>query len=705
MKAGGPMTHKVYILEGLGCANCASKIEAAIAELQGVEQATIDFVNKKLNITFSEGVDIQSLVDKCSVLANRIESGIRFKEDNGSHHSHDHEHEDSFSALKIFRLSLAFVLFAIGLVFSFTEKVEFVIFLASYILVGGDVLYRAFRNIIKGEIFDENFLMSIATIGAFVIGEYAEGVAVMIFYQVGELFQDMAVDRSRKSIRSLMNIRPDYANVYQNDQWVRVSPDTISVGTLVLVKPGEKIPLDGTIVEGTSSLDTSPLTGESLPRSVEKGDTVLSGSININGLITIRVDKTFTESTVSKILNLVENASSKKAPTEQFITKFARYYTPIVVFAAIALAVFPPLLIKDASFFDWLSRALNFLVVSCPCALVISIPLGFFGGIGGASKNGILIKGGNYLEILNDVDMVVFDKTGTLTKGAFNVTKCVATSVSEDTLLEYAAHAEYYSTHPIASSILRAYDKTVKPEDIQNFEEVAGHGTQVTYKGQKILAGNAKHMTKNGIAIDSIQEIGTVIYIAVNGKLSGYLVISDTVKSDSKSTIEALKKMGISTAMLTGDSKEVADYFAKELGLDTVYAQLLPQQKVEHLEILSQKTKGKLLFVGDGINDAPVLARADVGVAMGALGSDAAIEAADIVLMTDEPSKLITAIKIAKKTKHIVWQNIYFTMFVKIIVLILSAGAIATMWEAVFADVGVALIAIINAMRILRFKN
>lgn len=561
----------------------------------------------------------------------------------------------------------------------------------------------------RGQVFDENFLMSVATIGAFAIGEFAEGVAVMLFYQIGEFFQGRAVNRSRKSIADLMDIRPDYANLKLENEVKKVSPQEVKINDYIVIKPGEKVPLDGVVVEGESMVDTSALTGESVPREVKKDNDVLGGFINKNGVLTVKVSKEFEESTVSKILELVENASSKKAPTENFITKFARYYTPIVVFAALGLAVIPPLVIQGATFAEWIYRALTFLVISCPCALVISIPLGFFGGIGGASKNGILIKGGNYLEALNSVDTVVFDKTGTLTKGVFKVTDInPSKDISKEELLEYAAFAESYSNHPIATSILNAYSKEIDKEKIENYEEIAGHGIKVNVKGKEVLAGNIKLMDLNKIQHKLVEDMGTVIYVALDGNFAGSILISDEVKIDSKNAIKGLKDIGIKkTAMLTGDNKKVGVKIANELGLDEVYAELLPDQKVEKLEMLDKQKseKGKLVFVGDGINDAPVLARADIGVAMGGLGSDAAIEAADVVLMTDEPMKLVNAIKIAKRTKKIVWQNIIFAFGVKAIVLLLGAGGHASMWEAVFADVGVALIAVLNAMRVLNVKD
>lgn len=588
------------------------------------------------------------------------------------------------------------------------EWLQIALFIISYIIVGGDVVKRAVKNIFKGQVFDENFLMSIATIGAFFIGEYPEGVAVMLFYQVGELFQSYAVGKSRKSIASLMDIRPDYANVKKGDELVKVDPDEVQIGDIIVIKAGEKIPLDGKVIEGSSMIDTSALTGESVPREVEVGSDILSGCININGVITAEVTKEFGESTVSKILDLVENASSKKSNSEQFITKFARYYTPVVVIIAVFLAIIPPLVIDGATFSDWIYRALAFLVVSCPCALVISIPLSFFGGIGGASKKGVLVKGSNYLEVLAETEIVVFDKTGTLTKGVFNVQEIRPEGVSKEELLELTAHAESYSNHPISLSLKRAYSKEIDNGRISDVEEISGHGVIATVDGKKVMAGNIKLMKMMDIPYFKGELIGTIVHVAVNNKYIGYIVIADEVKEDSAQAIKELKAANIKqTVMLTGDNKSIGSKVAKELGLDKVYAELLPADKVEKLEeLFSQKSKkGKLAFVGDGINDAPVLARADIGIAMGGLGSDAAIEAADVVIMTDEPSKIATTMKISKKTLKIAHQNIVFAIGIKIIVLILSAFGITTMWAAIFADVGVTIIAVLNAFRALNVKN
>ena len=579
------------------------------------------------------------------------------------------------------------------------------VFLIPYALIGWDVLWRAVRNIAHGEVFDENFLMSLATVGALCVGEYPEAVFVMLFYQVGELFQSYAVDQSRKSIASLMDIRPDYANLEVDGQIQQTDPEDVAVGDIILVKPGERIPLDGDVVEGTSTLDTAALTGESLPRSVGPGESVVSGCVNLSGLLRVKVTKPFEESTVAKILDLVENASAKKAKAENFITKFARYYTPAVVLAAVVLAVLPPLALGWA-WTDAILRALNFLVVSCPCALVISVPLSFFGGIGGASRQGILVKGGSYLEVLARTETVVFDKTGTLTKGVFQVTAVHPEQGTEAELLELAALAEAYSDHPISRSLKTAYGKPLEPERVSHVEELSGRGVRAVVDGKEVCAGNDKLMEEIGAAWKPCHQVGTVVHVAVDGVYGGHIMISDQVKEDAREAIAALKGLGVKrTVMLTGDAAAVGEAVAQELGLDEVHTQLLPAGKVERVEALLTETsaKGALAFVGDGINDAPVLSRADIGIAMGGLGSDAAIEAADVVLMDDKPSKLAEAVDIARRTLGIVRQNIIFALGVKALVLILSAMGKATMWAAVFADVGVSVIAILNAMRALGF--
>lgn len=604
---------------------------------------------------------------------------------------------------RLARIIIGGILFVLGMVLKTDNNyVEFGIYLAGYVIAGGDIVIRAVKNIFRGQVFDENFLMSVATIGAFIIGEYPEGVAVMLFYQVGELFQSYAVDKSRKSITSLMDIRPDFANVKRGCELIKTDPDEVRPGEIIVVKAGEKIPLDGKIINGNSLLDTSALTGESVPREVLPGSEVLSGCINLNGLITVEVTKEYGDSTVSKILDLVENATSKKAKTENFITKFAKYYTPTVVILAAFISIIPPLVINGASFGDWVYRGLTFLVISCPCALVISIPLGFFGGIGGASKKGILVKGGNYLEALAKTEIVVFDKTGTLTKGVFNVQEIHGSGIENSELLELASYAESYSNHPISISLKNAYGKDIDNARIADVEEIPGHGVRAAVDDKIVLAGNDKLMATMNISYPKKEISGTVVHVAVNDVYAGYIVIADEIKEDSRKAIMELKKTRThKTVMLTGDSKDVAENTAKKLGIDIVYSELLPDGKVEKLELLlSQKSpQGKLAFVGDGINDAPVLARADIGIAMGGLGSDAAIEAADVVIMTDEPSKIVDAVKISRKTLGIVYQNIFFALTVKLLILILAAVGIASMWGGVIADVGVSVLAILNAMR------
>ena len=607
----------------------------------------------------------------------------------------------------LLRIIVATILFISGKVFSVQEPIEIGIFLVCYTVVGWDIIWKAITNILHGQVFDENFLMTIATLGALILGEYSEGVAVMLFYQVGEWFQSYAVSKSRKSIASLMDIRPDYANIEQDGKLIQVDPDEVPIGSSIIVKPGERIPLDGTIIKGSSSLDTSALTGESMPREALPGMDVISGCINQTGILTIRTTKEFGESTVAKILDLVENASDKKGKTENFITRFARYYTPAVVFAALVLALLPPL-ITGQDFGTWVYRALTFLVISCPCALVISIPLSFFGGIGGASKIGVLVKGSNYLESLASAETVVFDKTGTLTKGAFAVSELHPVNVQKERLLELAAYAEDYSTHPISLSIKKAYGKKINSNRISSVQEIPGHGVCAVIDGKSVLAGNEKLMEKENIRYTDSSTIGTVIYLACDRKYLGCIVIEDELKPDAQKAVDLLKDEGIrKTVMLTGDSDAVGKKVANRLGLDQAYTELLPADKVERVEeLLAQKSeKGKLLFVGDGINDAPVLARADVGIAMGGLGSDAAIEAADVVLMTDEPSKIASVMKIARKTLRIANQNIIFALGIKFIVLILGAFGYANMWAAVFADVGVSVIAILNAIRAMRVRK
>ena len=606
------------------------------------------------------------------------------------------------------RIAVSAVLLIAAVLVPYQGLWRFALFLPAYFVIGWDVLWRAVRNIAHGQVFDENFLMALATVGAFCTGffgqgEYPEAVFVMLFYQVGELFQSYAVGKSRKSIASLMDIRPDYANVERDGKLLQVDPEEVAVGDTITVKAGEKIPLDGLVLEGSSLVNTSALTGESVPRQVRPGDSVISGCVNQNGLLRVQVTKAFGESTVQKILDLVENASSKKAKAENFITKFARYYTPVVVFCALALAVVPPLFVGNWT--GWVQKALIFLVVSCPCALVISVPLSFFGGIGGASRQGILVKGGNYLEVLADTELVVFDKTGTLTKGVFQVTAIHPKGVSQQELLELAALAESYSDHPISRSLKEAWGKALDTARVGQVEELSGRGVRAQVDGKEVWAGNGKLMEEIGLAYRPSGQVGTVVHVAAEGRYLGYILIADEVKPDAKEAIAALKAQGVKkTVLLTGDAKDVGEAVAQELGLDEAYTQLLPGDKVERVEALLQETspKGKLAFVGDGINDAPVLSRADIGIAMGALGSDAAIEAADLVLMDDKPSKIAKAMEISKRTLRIVRQNIVFALAVKLLVLMLTPFGLANLWEAVFADVGVMVLAILNASRALQ---
>lgn len=701
---------KEFFLDGLSCGHCASKIDAEIKKIDNIKFSNVDFATSKLSLEISSKDEVDLITNKIKKIIKEIEPDVVVSESqsnkNEDSHSHEHDHSHEGEKKDLIKLGIGLAIFIIAMVFKFSSSVELILYSISYLIVGGEILLRAINNIKRGEVFDENFLMSIATVGAFAIGQYPEGVAVMIFYQIGEILQGIAVNRSRKSIADLMDIRPDFANIKINETVKRVSPDEVSIGDVIIVKPGEKIPLDGVIISGLSAIDTSALTGESLPRTITIGESVLSGSINKNGLLTIRVEKEFRDSTVSKILEMVQNASAKKAPTEKFITKFARYYTPTVVFAALALAVLPPIFIEGASFSQWIYRALSFLVVSCPCALVVSIPLGFFGGIGSASKKGILIKGGNYLEALHNAEIVVFDKTGTLTKGVFKVTKINGMNgFSNNDILTFAAYAENFSNHPIAISILNAYDNQIDGSRLKDYQEIEGHGIKVLLDNKELLVGNDKLMKNETIFHNDSKEIGTIVHIAVDKTYAGYIVISDEVKEDSYEAIKLLKSIGIKdTIMLTGDNKQVAKAVGEKLNIDEIYWELLPNEKVEKLELIENKKspKGKLIFVGDGINDAPVLTRADIGIAMGGVGSDAAIEAADVVIMTDEPSKIATAIKIAKKTRKIVVQNIIFALGIKIILLVLVAMGLGTMWEAVFGDVGVTLLAVLNSMRVLK---
>ena len=704
---------KSYSLKGLDCPNCSAKIEKEVGELDGVQSSVVNLMKQTLTINVAQTA-ADTIASQIETIVHGHEPDVEVSEivqesyipEKKQEANESYNNEDKKLTV---RLAIGAAIYAIGMALTVFSKVplpiELAFLIVSYVILGGDVVWQAVRNISKGRVFDEHFLMSVSTIGAFVIGEYPEAVAVMLFYQVGEFFQSLAVKRSRKSISDLMDIRPDSATVRRNGELITISPENVSIGEIIIVKPGEKIPLDGVVLDGDSMLDTRALTGESVPRSVHKGDEALSGCMNQTGVLMIKTTKAFGESTASKIIDLVENASSRKAPTENFITTFARYYTPVVVILAAFLAILPPIIL-GGGWTEWIRRGFVFLVVSCPCALVISIPLTFFGGIGAASKRGVLVKGSNYLEALNNVSVIVFDKTGTLTKGVFNVTDILpANGFSKEQVLEYAAEAESFSNHPIAKSILAAYGKEMDQSVISDYKEISGYGISVMAGEKKVFAGNTKLMDTECIEYTTCEKAGTKVYLAVDGQYAGCILITDEVKPDSKKAISDLKHIGVEkTVMLTGDDEKIGKSVAEELQLDKYYAQLLPDQKVEKVELLDSKKRpgSKLAFVGDGINDAPVLARADVGIAMGGLGSDAAIEAADVVLMTDEPSKLVDAIEVAKATKQIVMQNIVIALGIKSVFLILGALGIAGMWEAVFGDVGVTIIAVLNAMRILK---
>lgn len=727
-------------LSGLDCANCASKIEDRVNRLESVEEANLNFSTSQLTVLIKESVLKTEVITEIKRIIKQLEPHVVVEErgstqvvkkssccggscsshDRYHHHeaSHNHEHShttvDNESSSNVFSfikenawLLLGSIIFFAIHAFKPAGVLEVILYGLSYLFIGGKVLMTALRNITRGEIFDENFLMMVATVGAFAIGEYPEAIAVMLFYEIGELFQSYAVNRSRKSISSLLDIRSDHANLVTESGTKEVIPEAVSIGDFIVIKPGERVPLDGEVVEGECYLDTSALTGESVPRLVSVGEEILAGCINTNALVKVRVTKVAEESTVARILELVENASSKKAQTEKFITKFARVYTPIVVLLAVLIAIIPSFVFQ-ANFSTWLYRALSFLVVSCPCALVVSIPLGFFAGLGGASKQGVLVKGGNYLEALNHVETVVFDKTGTLTKGVFKVRQIKPVNMNEAEFIELAAYAESQSTHPIAKSIVDTYTQVIDTKVLSQYEEIAGHGVKVFVGDKQILIGNAKLMQSANIDVVEVDAIGTIIHMAVNQQYVGYMVIADEIKENSKAAIANLKQLGVSkVVMLTGDHEGIAKKVAAELGVDEVYAGLLPHQKVEHVEeILAHKTKDKnIVFVGDGMNDAPVLARADIGIAMGGIGSDAAIEAADVVLMEDDPMALVKAINKAKQTSTILYQNIIFALGVKILVMILVACGLATMWAAVFADVGVTILAVMNSTRALKSKK
>ncbi|HAQ0664318.1 TPA: cadmium-translocating P-type ATPase, partial [Enterococcus faecium] len=691
---------KSYRLEGLDCANCAMKIEKGVQKINGVKEATVNFTSGKLTIDAEED-HLATIEQETKKVVKELEPDVKVTEIDKEKVS---EHGNEKKRNTLFRILFSLAGIALLLLFDFNEPIRLIGYLLIYLLIGYDVVKKAVMNIVKGKIFDENFLMSVATIGAMLIGEYPEAVAVMLFYQIGEYFQGLAVSHSRKSIRELMAIRPETAHVQTAEGLMTVNPEDVLIGQFVLVKPGERVPLDGTIIEGESLVDTSALTGESVPKSVYVGETVLSGFINKNKPFLVQVEKSYENSTISKLLELVENASSKKAPAENFITKFARYYTPVVVGLAVLLAVLPPLVVSRAAFSEWIYRALTFLVISCPCALVISVPLSFFGGIGGASKIGVLVKGSNYLELLAQTETVVFDKTGTLTKGDFSIQTIDPTGIDPKKFMQYVASAEQFSTHPIAQSVLEGYAGPLLPT--ANIQEFAGEGILAEVDGKQVLVGNHKLMERFEISFPSSQEIGTLLYLAIDQSYSGYLVIADTLKEDAVDALVQLKQAGVkNTVMLTGDSKKIADHIGKQVGVDKIYSELLPEDKVQRLEEILQSNNKKTAFVGDGINDAPVLARADVGIAMGGLGSDAAIEAADVVIMNDQPSKIAEAIHLAKKTLKIVKQNIVFAIGIKILVLSLGAFGFASMGDAVFADVGVTVLAVLNAMRSLHVKN
>lgn len=692
-----------YILKGLDCPNCAMKIETKINHLEEIKNASLSFATGSLEVELNNSEKEAEVTAKIKTLIKELEPEVEVLEKIDKQENNEEEEENSKFALV--KILLSGALFTMGIIFKLNKTAELIVFLLSYFIIGYEIIGKAIKNIFKGEVFDENFLMTIATVGAFAIGEFHEAVAVMLFYSIGEFMQDKAVEKSRKSISNLMDIRPDYANLKMEDGTKKVLPMEVKINDIIIIKPGEKVPMDGIIIEGESLIDTSALTGESVPRKRKKDDEILSGMINKTGLLTVKVTKTYENSTVSKILDLVENAANKKANTEKFITKFARIYTPIVVLLAVLIVALPMIFIADAVFSEWLYRALVFLVISCPCALVISIPLSFFSGIGGASKKGILIKGANYLEALNKIDTVVFDKTGTLTKGVFTVTDIIsADETDKGEILEYCAYAECYSNHPIATSITKAYSNIMDKERIANYNEISGNGIKVEIDNKKVLVGNSKLMESENIEYEEKDIMGTVVHLAVEGKYKGCMVISDVIKEDAKKAISELKRLGIkNTVMLTGDTKQIAEHIGKEIRIDKVVSELLPTNKVEEIEKLMQT--GNVVFVGDGINDSPVLARADVGIAMGGIGSDAAVEASDIVIMTDEPSKIVTAMKVAKKTRKIITQNIILAMGVKIAAMVLGAMGIANIWEAVIADVGVTLVAVINSIRILNTKK
>lgn len=687
-------------LEGLNCANCARKIEEKVGRMEGVKESNLNFTTTTLNVKLEKKVKEEHVINEIKKIVESLEPHVKVEK---KVYGKATIKKAKFTVKSTLIIGAVLYLFAV--IGDFQGTLGLILFGASYLLIGGEVVLTAIKNIAKGQVFDENFLMTVATIGAFTINQYPEAVAVMLFYEIGETIQGYAVNKSRSSISSLMDIRADYANLIINGKEERVSPETVKVEDVILVKPGEKVPLDGVVIEGESFIDTSVLTGESVPRKIVPNDEILSGGINTSGLLKVKVTKKFGESTVSRILEMVENAASKKADTEKFITKFAKVYTPIVVVLAILIAVIPSIFIKDALFSTWLYRALVFLVVSCPCALVVSVPLGFFAGIGGASKKGVLVKGSNYLELLKDLETVVFDKTGTLTEGVFSVTEINTNGIDKEKLIEVAAMAESFSNHPIAISIIKEYGKEIDKEVIKEYKEILGRGIKALINNEEVLVGNSKLMNEFNILYNEVDSIGTVVYCAINGEFKGSIVISDKIKENAAEALVNLKKAGVKkTVMLTGDNKKTAYKVGEKINIDEVHSELLPLDKVREVEELLKRSNknGKLAFVGDGVNDAPVLARADIGIAMGGIGSDAAIEAADIVLMKDDINALVDAINISKKTNKILWQNIVFALGIKILVMVLGTFGIANMWTAVFADVGVTIIAIINSTRCFR---
>ena len=687
-------------LEGLNCANCARKIEEKVGKMEGVKESNLNFTTTTLNVKLERKVKEEHAINEIKKIVEALEPHVKVeKKVSGKTNVQRAKFEVKPT------LIIGTILYLIAVIGDFKGALALILFVASYLLIGGKVVLTAIKNISRGQLFDENFLMTVATIGAFTINQYPEAVAVMLFYEIGETIQGYAVNKSRSSISSLMDIRADYANIIIDGKEKKVSPETVKVEDVILIKPGEKVPLDGVVIEGESFIDTSALTGESVPRKIVPNDEILSGGINTSGLLKVKVTKKFGESTVSRILEMVENAASKKADTEKFITKFAKVYTPIVVVLAILIAVIPSIFIKDALFSTWLYRALVFLVVSCPCALVVSVPLGFFAGIGGASKKGVLVKGSNYLELLKDLETVVFDKTGTLTEGVFSVTEINTNGIDKEKLIEVAAMAESFSNHPIAISIIKEYGKEIDKEVIKEYKEISGHGIKAVINNEEVLVGNSKLMNEFNILYNEVDSIGTVVYCAINGEFKGSIVISDKIKENAVEALINLKKAGVKkTVMLTGDNKKTAYKVGEKINIDEVHSELLPLDKVKEVEEIMKRSNknGKLAFVGDGVNDAPVLARADIGIAMGGIGSDAAIEAADIVLMKDDINALVDAINVSKKTNKILWQNIVFALGIKILVMVLGTFGIANMWTAVFADVGVTIIAIINSTRCFR---